>query len=482
MRDSYKAKGRPDEDPLRELPHSSLRMLHMLRCAQLLIVLSLRPASGAALIAPAPTFLSDLKPGDALKGRVLAHHKRKLFLSVPVQRRAKGGVLKDVAAYTDLPATHALLNNPEASIGKTLTVYVRDVQAASARLSVRLEPPQPPQPLATTREAACADARRLEDLEVGEPLMAVVRSVHPFGAFVTCNVTRAGRGGSRVLIDALLPAEHQPATIDDGRGGALRTGQRLELKVLQPSPGSGRLTVTAQPLGRDALLDLIARRRARRQRNDRRPSLASLAVGSEREGTVVDAKPYGLIVNVGARKNGLLHVSQLGRGFVGDPTDVCPVGARVMVKVMPRSGPRRLLLRLVRIFPPEEASESDLAVEIATLRRGESLRPRFERADDDAEASSLVEAAAVAAVAADVEAAWTAREAEDGEKVSVEEDKKEADRGGDGDEEDPWAWAASASNLSVQAEVRGGEEEDDDEVEEDEELSILDDAYFDDFD
>jgi hypothetical protein len=34
----------------------------------------------------------------------------------------------------------------------------------------------------------------------------------------------------------------------------------------------------------------------------------------------------------------------------------------------------------------------------------------------------------------------------------------------------------------VQAEVRGGEEEDDDEVEEDEELSILDDAYFDDFD
>ena len=58
---------------------------------------------------------------------------------------------------------------------------------------------------------------------------------------------------------------------------------------------------------------------------------------------------------MGARRPGLIHISQLdprgpagGGAFVSDPNDVCGVGDRVVVKVLPRSNANRLSLRLLK--------------------------------------------------------------------------------------------------------------------------------------
>ena len=72
------------------------------------------------LAAGAHHLLDDLQCGTPLTGLVKAHHRRKLFLSVPVQRRAKGGALKPVTAYVSLPPSHEFLTKPDALIGHSM--------------------------------------------------------------------------------------------------------------------------------------------------------------------------------------------------------------------------------------------------------------------------------------------------------------------------------------------------------------------------
>ena len=82
-------------------------------------------------------------------------------------------------------------------------------------------------------------------------------------------------------------------------------------------------------LTKELIAALLAVRSAKRQRNKRRPSLASLKEGATREGLVVALERVGAIVNVGARRTGLIHLSQFdpkgprpGSTFVNDPSEV----------------------------------------------------------------------------------------------------------------------------------------------------------------
>ncbi|WP_119072845.1 S1 RNA-binding domain-containing protein [Aggregatilinea lenta] len=51
-------------------------------------------------------------------------------------------------------------------------------------------------------------------------------------------------------------------------------------------------------------------------------------------GKVVRVEKFGAFVDVGAERPGLVHVSELAQGYVGDPTDVVKVGDEVQVKVI----------------------------------------------------------------------------------------------------------------------------------------------------
>ena len=117
------------------------------------------------------------------------------------------------------------------------------------------------------------------------------------------------------------------------------------------------------------------------------------------------------------------------------------MGDRVVVKVLPRTSARRLSLRLVKVFP---RNQQELGEQRATLRRGETLTPRFVRAEDETTAAEDDGGAATTS------AASTA--AEEGE---AEDPFAWASSAGDDDEEeDPWAWAAAGP------EVDEGDEED----------------------
>ena len=384
-----------------------------------------------------PRLLADLSPGDELVGRIKAHHSNKVYFAVPVQRPGSGGKLRPVDAYVSLPPTHELLKQTQASIGKTLTCYVLKAQPDSARLSVDLRPPEArrqKQRPKSARELEAADwPLQLETVAIGTSVTGTISSVRPFGAFVQVDVSRAGRRGERRPVDAcLLPTDQ----MDSGVAAKLAVGQTLELRVLKSAPAQGRLMLTARDLDAAEMTAQANTRAATRKRLSRRASLASLArtPGAKREGVITRLEPYGAVVNVGARRPGLIHISQLGldpsgekgRAFVGDASDVVDVGDQVVVEVLPRSNEKRLSLRLVRVFPRDD---DEARSQQATLRAGETLRAQYSRAED-APPPATTESAAIDAAASE-DAAWAAYEA-------MQQAAGEAD-----EEEDPFAWAAA---------------------------------------
>jgi ribosomal protein S1 len=450
--------------------------------ALLFMLLDLTTAAAAA----AALQLSSLKQGDELPGKIVGRHRRKVFLEVPVTREASGGMEEAVDAYLSLPPSHKLLSS--SAIGKALTVYVQRVQPESARLEVSVR--DRTQSAASKRadaglmaqherRAAAASGdptwQRLEDLAVGDALEVAVASVTPFGAFVDCEVTRAGPGGERVPVDkALLPADQQAGYPSAPK---LEVGQRLSVRVLRPHPGAGKLLLTARQLDAEALSTVLAAREQARKRAQRRPSLAALAAkpGAKREGVVVQVTEFGAIVNVGARKPGLIHLSQFdpkgpGAGkFIADPSEMVRVGDTVLCKVLPRSDERRLSLRLLKVFPRDEEDE---AKQQALLRRGERLQPAFSRAEDPAARAGVAgsgtgSVAASAMDAAEIDAAWAqygVGDADDEEDPFAWAAADEDGTASGADEEDPFAWAAAdgvdPGTTSTNANPSADDEED----------------------
>ncbi len=52
------------------------------------------------------------------------------------------------------------------------------------------------------------------------------------------------------------------------------------------------------------------------------------------KGTVVRVEKFGAFVDIGAERPGLVHVSELAKGYVGDPSEVVSVGDEIEVKVI----------------------------------------------------------------------------------------------------------------------------------------------------
>ncbi len=426
-------------------------------------VLSLRPSPRAILLVAAALSpentvpLEQLKVGDDLVGRVITHHsnertgRHSCFLEVPVDRAASGGARVAINAQLKLPPDYSCSKFP---VGSSLPVRVSQVQLASARLKVRLVPLPPPPGLENlSRRERCASAsdpeshpHRLEELGVGEALLprARVLSTHAFGAIVHAGVSRAGRGGKRSPVEALLPASEYPQGGEPPAPG----DELAALRVLRVHPPSGRLVVTCSELGVDELLAAEAERRTARKRRLRRPSNKALATGSTREGRVERIGPYGVVVNVGARRNGLVHISQLARGgLVRDVSDVCDVGDRVEVQVLGGSTGRRLQLRLLRVFPRDDEEERE---QRALLRRGQAAAPRFARAEDPAEEGR--------------------REAEEAVKeAQLEEEEEEGDE--EGEELEEGTLDAMAAWADVLGDAAAPSSPDDEGPEDDEEES-----------
>jgi predicted RNA-binding protein with RPS1 domain len=77
-----------------------------------------------------------------------------------------------------------------------------------------------------------------------------------------------------------------------------------------------------------------ARSSLKKKRGPKGKELSEFEVGSMVKGSVRTIASYGAFVDIGATTDGLLHISQLSSGFVGDVKEVLTTGQEVDVRIV----------------------------------------------------------------------------------------------------------------------------------------------------
>ena len=161
------------------------------------------------------------------------------------------------------------------------------------------------------------------------------------GARVEARVTGQNKGGLEAKIgplSAFLPASQAGLSRIEDLSAFI--GQTLECAVLEVDSGRKRVLIS-----RRAVLE--------EQRDDeRRESLSSIEVGATVTGKVTKIESFGAFVQVAAGLEGLVHVSNISRKRVDDPSTVLAVGQQVQVRVLSiEEGGRRIGLGMKQLEP-----------------------------------------------------------------------------------------------------------------------------------
>jgi transcriptional accessory protein Tex/SPT6 len=144
----------------------------------------------------------------------------------------------------------------------------------------------------------------IEDLAPKMKLEGTVTQTEIYGAFVDIGLERDGM----VHISRLAPRRVNKVT------DKVNVGDEVTVWVVDVDPDAGRIGLTmVEPPDLDW--------------ND-------LEKGQVHTGRVVRMEKYGAFVDIGAERPGLLHVREMGRGYVRHPSDVVKQGEEVEVRIM----------------------------------------------------------------------------------------------------------------------------------------------------
>jgi small subunit ribosomal protein S1 len=233
--------------------------------------------------------LSDVSPGQKLEGTV-----RKVTLSGAI---VDVGVAVDGLLHiSDLGARRVTRTSDVLSEGQEVTAWVKRVEPSRKRLSLTLvEPP----------EFGWAD------LEPGMKVQGKVVRLEKFGAFVDIGAETDG------LVHI--------SEMDTGRvnkpSDVVSEGDFVSVWVKDINRKAGRISLTmVEPPEVD---------------------MRSLRPDTVLTGKVVRLESFGAFVDIGAGRDGMIHVTEMGRGYVGSPSEIVSVGDEVQVRVLevdPRRG------------------------------------------------------------------------------------------------------------------------------------------------
>lgn len=132
----------------------------------------------------------------------------------------------------------------------------------------------------------------------------VVKKIELYGALVDIGVGRPG------LLHISQISEGHVKNVSD----VLHEGERITAWVQEVDRKRGRIGLT--------MLEPAA------------VTWSEIDTGKVFSGKVVRVEKFGAFVDIGAERPGLVHVSELAQGYVGDPTDVVNVDDEVQVKVI----------------------------------------------------------------------------------------------------------------------------------------------------
>ncbi len=172
-------------------------------------------------------------------------------------------------------------------------------------------------------------------LSVGQQVTGVVKRITDFGAFVDIGVGRDG------LIHISELSVRRVAKVTD----VLSEGQEVQAWIKKLDRQRNRISLT--------LIDPSTK------------TIRDLEKGDIVQGTVTRILPYGAFVDIGIGRDALLHVREMGEGYVAKPEDVVSVGETIEARIIDLSRRRNrvdLSLKGLRPEPaPQPAPEPEAA-------------------------------------------------------------------------------------------------------------------------
>jgi len=169
-------------------------------------------------------------------------------------------------------------------------------------------------------EVESGKPRRVKDIEPGMELEGRVTSIALYGIFVDMGVGR----------DGLVHISEMSDTRIDSPSDIVQIGDTVKVRVKSVEPDGRRISLTMRTKERAG----ETRNRGRKKVELDREKLASLRIGDNIEGTVTGIAQFGVFVDIGVGKDGLVHVSELAEGRVEKAEDAVQVGQTYTFKIL----------------------------------------------------------------------------------------------------------------------------------------------------
>lgn len=146
--------------------------------------------------------------------------------------------------------------------------------------------------------------RSIDELKPGMALTGTVKRIELYGAFVDIGV------GQDALLHISQLGKPNVRNVED----VVKVGEQVTLYILKVEKSAGRIAVSlVQPP--DVNWD-------------------DLREGTLLTGKVIRIEKFGVFVDIGAERPGMVHVSELADGFVKSPSDLVKVDQEVQVRVL----------------------------------------------------------------------------------------------------------------------------------------------------
>ena len=266
----------------------------------------------------------------------------------------KGGLILDIGLRGFLPASLVDLRRV-----KDLTAYI------GTRIEARvIEMDRNRNNVVLSRRVVLEEARKAERSEIlsklkpGMRLRGTVSSIVDFGAFVDL-------GG----IDGLIHISELSWNHVNHPSEVVKVGQEVEVQVLDVDLNRERISLGLKQTTEDPWRTLVKK----------------YPVGAIVEGTVTKLVTFGVFVDLGDGVEGLVHISEMAKQHVDQPSQVCSVGDKVQVKVMEIDLDRR------RISLSMKAAAETLGTEVEVKPLPESEKPAEAEEAVEVEAEETVE-------------------------------------------------------------------------------------------
>ncbi|MEP7291371.1 MAG: S1 RNA-binding domain-containing protein, partial [Chloroflexota bacterium] len=144
----------------------------------------------------------------------------------------------------------------------------------------------------------------MDELESGMALTGRIKRIELFGAFVDVGVGHDG------LLHISQLGRPNVRNVED----VVKVGEEVTVYVLRVEKETGRIALSLeQP-----------------------PAVSwdTIQEGGVVTGKVVRLEKFGVFVDIGAERPGMIHVSELASGYVNSPSDVVKVGDEVQARII----------------------------------------------------------------------------------------------------------------------------------------------------